>query len=244
MIDPLKIHAMVDGEVTAEESAELNALISKCEKSTAELQAIKNVKSLLARTEPVNCEDTWNACVKRLNAIDKAHRIEYVVGRYAWGMCGVIVAAIAIGGYLNRGTVNGLRTGDVPRMVSGLVPFSSFNGDSPQAARQWLDANVESLPMSGQQLQLVRGIVGRAPDGHRVARLTLRDGGGDMALIVIFGVNQFDGLNSDGQFRLGMIEDAHCVSWRKDGNAMLLVGDRSAEELQAVASHISIEPAP
>lgn len=242
MIDPLKIHALADGELSPEETSALNEEIACCEKSCAELNAIRNLKSALSRTQPVRCEDTWQGCVKRLNEIDKARRIEFAVGRYAWGLCGVIVIAIALGGYLTRiGSSGVVRSGDVRRMVSSLVPFSSFKGgDSPEAARRWLSQNVKDAPVPADRLQLVNGVIGYTPDGqHQVARLTLRDSNGQMTLIMIGAIQQVDGLEpAMGQFKQGMMEDMHCVCWTDRGWALMLVGDRSTEDLQQVASAI------
>lgn len=242
MIDHLKIHALADGELSAAEQATLREQIAACEKSTAELQAIKNVKALMAGAEPVNCEETWKACVKRLNEIDKTKRIENVVGRYAWGLCGIFFIAIAFGGYSSRTNSNGtVRSGDVPGMVSGLTPFSSFkSGGSQHDAEKWLSENLNNVPMPSSNLRMVRALVGNSTDGHRMAKLTLRDEKGELALLVIFGVDRVSGLEGDGSYRHGRIDEMRCVAWSYQNNALLLIGDRSDEDLQDIASTVRI----
>lgn len=243
MIDPLKIHALADGEVATDELHDLRDQIAACEKSAAELQAIKTLKDLMLRAAPVECEETWKQCVKRLDQIDKTRRIESAVGRYAWGFCGVLFVAIMLGGLRARNDSAGVvRSGDVPQMVSGMVPFSSFKSDSPTTAQRWLQDNAPTAPMEmgDNRLQLVGGIAGVA-NGHRVVRLTLRDQEGDLALIMIHGTDELDGFQSgDGQYQQGKIDDINCVAWRNGNCAVLLVGDRDANELQTIASHIKI----
>ena len=238
MIDPLKIHALADGELPAEEMAALREQCAGCEKSAAELQAIKNVKALMANAEPVSCDETWKACVKRLNEIDKTKRIENVVGRYAWGLCGIFFIAIAFGGYSSRTNANGtVRSGDVPGMVSGLIPFASYRGgDSPQAAQKWIAENMRDMPMPDPRIHLIKAEIGNSRDGHRMGRFTLRDDKGEMALLVIYGVSRVSGLEGEGVYRHGMIDDMPCVAWSSDNKALLLIGDRSDEDLQAVAA--------
>ncbi len=238
MIDPLKIHALADGEVPPSELAALRDEVSACEESSRELQAIKDLKALMSRATPVECEDTWKACTKRLNEIDKTRRVENTVGRYAWGLCGAFFVAIVFGGYMSRTGSNGVvRSGDVPRMVSGLIPFSSFKSKTPQDARQWMSANAADVSMPSNRIRILGGEIGQSNDGHKLLRLKLQDNRGDMDLIVIFGADQVDGLKQvDGQFQQGVIDELKCVAWHSKGQAMILVGDRSADELQAIAS--------
>ncbi|MBI3721272.1 MAG: hypothetical protein HY248_01860, partial [Fimbriimonas ginsengisoli] len=125
MIDPLKIHALADAELSKEDAEALAHEIAKCRRSTLELETIQGLKLIVNKhCQPVACDDTWCKCRKRLDEIDRAQRVEGFVGRYAWGLCGTFLLAIVVGGLATRNGSAGLPR--KPPFCPGRVRASIF----------------------------------------------------------------------------------------------------------------------
>jgi hypothetical protein len=235
MVDPLKIHAVADGELCESELKEYQAQICQCKRSSAELQAIHAVKGVLAKAEPVACEDSWRKCVQRLDAIDKTKSVESWVSKYAWGLCGGLFLFIVSGSLLHQASQNNvLSSSEVPRMVSGMGSLP-FGGKSE--ARNWISSHApESQSMLQRDLLVARGGAMGYVSGHRVVRLNLQDSRGDLIFVIVSGANQLEGAPADQQnFQLGQFDHFNYVAWSDKNQLRFLIGDRSQDDLRQIA---------
>src|SRR5688572_11364387 len=115
MSDWLEIHALADEQLSAEEKAQAQERLANSEKSQRELRAIQAIKEAAAsRRDTVTCEQTWKRCQRRLDEMDKVHRIEGFVGKYAWALCSVLFIGIVGAGMLNRNRTS-FGASEVPR---------------------------------------------------------------------------------------------------------------------------------
>src|SRR5688572_10010513 len=103
MSDWLEIHGFADEQMSDAEKASARQRVASDPACARELQAIQAVKDVLqTRRDAITSDETWANCQRRLDELDKAHRIEGFVGRYAWGLCGLFLALIIGVGVLNR----------------------------------------------------------------------------------------------------------------------------------------------
>lgn len=245
-IDPLAIHGLVDGELLEPERTTVERSISESVEATREYLAVQALKAAIAENAPrVENDELWTRCEKRLEAIDRAHRVEGFVSKYAWGLCGLFFLVIVGGGLMSRNRAgNQVRSGDVARMMSGLGPFSS-SSSTPRQADRLLRDTVGEAPVQ-RQMGNFRP-VGQASgecDGRKVACVTLQDQIGRVALVVIAdatGVEDAQPMDAGGgDLRLGTYQDMNCVSWSQNGYTLMLMGDRSGFELARIASTIRV----
>jgi len=247
MIDPIELHALADGELGAAEKKRLERLVAESPIDAAEYEAILNLKAVLhTKVEPVgDCQLQWKACVGRLNEMDKTRRIERFVGRYAWGVCGAFALAIVGSGFLKRANPSTqVQSADLARVVATLNPSPEPPSPDQQARDRWLDALLGQARQSidPNRLQIRSAATGEL-DGRPVTRLALRDPIGDMALLVIPDVLNFDGMGEmTGKqgYRLGRIEGMNCVAWSDGRNSLVLIADRSHEDLATIASRMAV----
>lgn len=247
MIDPIELHALADGEVTPEERRAIEAALSASPPAQAEYRAIVELKQVLRTSvAPIECRQEWKACVGRLNEIDKARRIEGFVGRYAWGLCGSFFVAIVAGAMLTRTPDSSrVQSADLARMVSNLVPTRMPKASSNGEMDRWVDSLLGQARRSIDPNRMqVRGAATGYLDGRPVTRLTLRDGMGDLALIVVSDVLPLENMpeiQRDRGYRQGHIMGMNCVVWSDGRNTLALVGDREVERLADTASRLTIE---
>ncbi|MBI1757600.1 MAG: hypothetical protein HYR64_10905 [Fimbriimonas ginsengisoli] len=244
MIDPLKIHALADAELSKEDAEALAHEIAKCRRSTLELETIQGLKLIVNKhCQPVACDDTWCKCRKRLDEIDRAQRVEGFVGRYAWGLCGTFLLAIVVGGLATRnGSAGMVRSGEVPRMVSGLAPLALIRPHTIDEARKFVAEKLGRSPVSlpDQRISILEGAYGSS-DGRRLVRLHLRDSGGDALLVVVPGAVGVEGTQplGSGEYCCGRINGTNCLVWNSNGCMLMLLGDRSTEDLHTLAGEVA-----
>ena len=102
MIDTELLHALADDELSADDRRKVEADLAQDPEAAKVLSSILAVKQAIAsHVKPVECEDEWQRCRKRLDEMDKARRTEAFVGRYAWVMCTGLFAFI-VGAILER----------------------------------------------------------------------------------------------------------------------------------------------
>lgn len=236
MNDWLDVHALVDGELSEEDRPRVQERIKTSKQSMAEWHAVRQIKAVLvSKCAKPDCEEVWKACTKRLRQIDRTKRAEFFVGRYAWAICGLFFAVILGAATLNRLNGGGIGTGDVARVSASLVPISAPRSQAPDDQRKWLQDNLsKTMQLQPGRLSVVGGAMGHLPDGRRVARADLQDSEGPLNLFVIEradaldDVEQVDGHNT---YAGGTFAHENCVSWSREGNEFLLVGDRPVDEL-------------
>jgi len=238
MIDPVKLHELADGELSAEESRLIREQILSCEASSRELSAIHNLKDCVRNKAQVfTCEVTLAASMKRVAELDRKTSVDQFVTRYAWGISGAFFALIAIGGVMNR-TVNSnhLQSSEIASTFAKLVPTAASKSVAPTAYDRWLDSLLQQSKLSTDPNHLqVRAMAVGDLDGRRVVKVVLRDIDGDLALLVIPGSITIEGVSdgvSSGQYISGKINGMNCVA-RNQGaqQSFILVGDRSYDQL-------------
>ncbi|CAN5496388.1 hypothetical protein BH11ARM2_BH11ARM2_34400 [soil metagenome] len=245
MIEMLELHAYVDGEMAKKDAERVRAAISSDPKLATEVRAIETLKAATLRhARPCECEDSWRVCVGRLNELDRTRRVEGFFARYAWALCGAAFVAIVTAGLLNRGPASAtVGSTDLARVASALGSGASAPQPTP-AERQWVRNLLGQAAASLDPNRLSAGPMALGEfDGHRVARIPVRDGKGDLALFVFENDVRFGGLvplDDHAQYAAGKIAQLNCVAWATSRGSFVLVGDRSPQDLGAVASRIPI----
>lgn len=246
MIDPIELHALADGELSAEQERDVRARLAQCSQSQAELQAIVGLKAFVnEKTPAIDCRQEWKACVGRIAELDRTRKVEKLVsGRFSWALCGAFGLLILGAGFLRpEGSRRDQQTAELARMVASLGPSRSA---SPQtkALNHDLDSllNRSKVWIDPQRMEIKSRAYGSI-DGHEMMRLTLRDPNGDMALIAVNGVLPLDGLGElprDHSIRLGHVGDKRCVAWTDSVNTFVLIADRAYQDLATTASRITL----
>lgn len=239
----LEIHALADDELDSRDRKRVQERIKGCEKSQAELLAIRHLKSLVAdKCTGPECEDSWKSCVKRLQEIDRTKQVESFVGRYAWGICAVFFCFILGGAYLNR--LGGLKAGDVAKVSASLAPLSLPRSQDSDVTTQWLQTNLDkTMRVPLDSVKLVGAATGYLPDGRRIARADLQDGQGALDLYVVQQTDRLDDVEQmDGhsQYSAGKFENKPCVAWSDHGREFILVGQRPLDALCETADALSL----
>jgi len=236
MIDRTDLHAYVDGELTSTQEAEIRASVDSSPNSAKEIEAIRSLKSMLHdRTQSPEVAQSWKACIKRLDEVDKARRVETYVSRYAPALCGAFFLCIVIGGMINRRHDVGNRPSqNLSRFVPGAVSYDS----------KWLRTLLERSHVSTpDRLELRSGAEG-VIDGVPAKRFDVRDASGNLQILVISDHMGFDGMSSmptDPKVKMGALGMTNCVA-RIDGDkTIVVIADRSYDDLAAVLAKVVIK---
>ena len=246
MSDWLEIHALADEQLSAEDKARVQARVAECDESSRELRAIQGVKTALkGREGAINCEATWGRCRKRLDEVDKTHRIESFVGKYAWGLCSLFLLFIVGAAFLNRTGARGeLGTSDVPRMAADMAPFLSSPrsqnlSDVVRFTKEQADQAPVRIRPVVRQVAIVRS--GRAVIGGRnVLRMDMFDEQGPLNLYAVQGgdVSGVEPVPGRQEYSAGVINNSKCITWLDGNYTVMLVADRSVNDLVAFADAV------
>jgi hypothetical protein len=241
MIDPLELHAYVDGELGKEEQARIRQQLDKDPESLREVERIRNLKQALrTHVAAPDCRSEWNRCSARIKELQKTRRTERFVTRNAWALCGVFFLAIVAGGYLNRSTANGstVQNADLARMVATLAPVGGPRSQAPHEVELWMDSMLGQARQSIASSRLdIRGAATGMVDGRRITRLACTDAKGDFSLVVVDGILDASNLpsHSDPRFKIAKIQGVNCVLWTDGRSTLCLVADRSYDDLVKLA---------
>ncbi len=239
MIDTLRLHAYIDGELSVEEQEETKKTLEECSASRREYEAILAVRqavksSLQEEVYSGEVSVQWKACLGRLDEIDRSNRTQRFVQKYAWAMAASVFGMIIVGGAMNRMNSNGPEGSDVPNMFAQLGPSQKANPQTIQSNR-FYDV---VLRLAQQDLKRIRvvGVVAGDVDGVHLERYTLEDGNGSMSMLVMDKAIEPDGftpINGTPYFA-GQIDHHNCVLWKNQTGSMMIVGDRPLEQLATV----------
>lgn len=236
-----KIHAYADGECDAAEKQAVEAHTAADDQAARELSwalALRSLVRVRCQIEP--CQDTWGKAMTRLDAIDKAKRTESVVGKFGWALCGVFLVAIVSAGVMNR-MVGG-------RVLDGTQISSIFDSLRPvvQPSVSSSDRLHVQLPFGAPEVAVptgmeVLGARAGAYNGKRVVSLTLLDHEGPLSILMVDGLDKVEGIAPDpfgGKYAVGLFNGRMCATWKQDSYTVLLMGDRSTDELKALAKRL------
>jgi hypothetical protein len=246
MIDPVKLHALADGELSTEESQIIREQLLSCEESSRELSAIHNLKDCVREKSQVfTCETTLAASMKRVAELDRNRSVDSFVTRYAWGISGAFLALIAIGGVFNRNlNANRVQSSEIASTIADLVPTPTRQAPAPTAYDRWLDNLIQQAKVSTDANRIeVRGYAFGELAGRRVVKVALRDVNGDLGLLVIPGNVTIEGMSDgvlNGSNITGMINGMNCVARNQGAQSIVLFGDRSFDQLSATLSRIAL----
>jgi anti-sigma factor RsiW len=244
MNDWLDVHALLDDELPAEERAKIQERLKSCDKTQAEYYAVHELKAALATKclEP-ECEEVWQKCTKRLDAIDRTKRVESFVSRYAWGICSLFFCFIIGAAVMNRLNGNSLKAGDVERVSASLTPLSAPRSQATDEKRRWLQENLDnSMVLQPGRITLIGGGAGFLTDGRKITRADLQDRDGRLRLYVIQSAGAIDGTEKVGdqsQYSAGRLNNLNCVAWTDHGCAYLLTADRPVDSLVQAADALN-----
>lgn len=243
MSDFLDIHALADGELSADERHAAERRLASDSAANAEYQAILSLKSTLRdKRADIDSAEIWESARKRLDGIDRARAAERFVGKYAWAMCTGIFAIIVGAGLMNFSKGRTVSTGEVARISAGLPLSRSI--PQPQDMRSWIKDVSQGAPVSLDpgQLQVMEYAAGIDEDRY-VSVFKCKDNFGPISLIIVKGANQVSGgepIGGHSQYMAGSVQMTNCLSWSDSGFAFLLIGNRSYEELRTLAEGIRL----
>lgn len=239
MIDTLRLHAYVDGELSVEEQEEIKNKLSECAESRREYETILAVRETIARSfsdsvAPSDASMQWRACVGRLNEIDRSNRTQRFVQKYSWAMAAGVFCLILAGGAMNRIQSKGPEGSDVPNMFAQLGPSQKPNPQTIQSNR-FYDMVLRLAERDLKQVRVVGAVAGDI-EGVHLERYTLEDAKGGMSLLVMDKAIEPDGFTpiEKTPYFAGQIDHHNCVIWKNQRGSLMLVGDRSHEELARV----------
>jgi len=242
MIESLDLHAYADGELSPSESKRIEQLLEQDADSRAEVYAILNLKQAVSHhAKPVECSAEWKACSARIKELQKSHRTESFISRYAWSICGVFFVFILLGGVMNRlNPAKEMQAADLARVAAILSPAVGPRSQEPKEIADFLDRVVgeASKSIASDHLRVQSGGTGEI-DGHRVAQINLVDSDGPLALIMINSRLDLNALSSatDKRFKTLQIQGRNAVAWTTLDRTMVLVGDRTYDELIDAAAN-------
>lgn len=241
MKDWLDIHALADGQLEGEQRASAEALVASSPECKAEFESIRFIKSTLqGKAETYHSSATWAACRQRLVELEKRRRVESFVGRYAWGMCGIFLAAILGASFMNRANPDPeLATGDVAKIVSGMAQLSP-NRNAPEDMRSWIKNKPVTLDFGNlKPFYWESGLV----KGRKVTRFAVADGKGTFSVVVVQGDEELEGgepMTVPGNYTAVRVEGGNGVTWHDKGFTLLVVGPRSQDEVLTLAESIRL----
>jgi hypothetical protein len=239
-----KVHAHADGELSADEKAEVDALLASDARAAAEHQWAVYLKHTL-RTKRVEHDYThaWKRCLERLDAIDALQaspKVEAFVGRWSWGFAAALFAVILFAGLLGRG----------PDRISDRELAGLFMGN-PLTSEQDVDSADDADALArrdvGLALPQIEPVVkvtkfGKGTlDGRTFVLLGLEDNTGPLKLFAFQGTDEIEGLepiSGRREFFGGTVNAHSCVGWTADGVTYLVVGDRTSDELVLIADRM------
>jgi|GEM_PF-2062449 len=243
MIEPLKLHAYVDGELSEHERAEVLSLLRQSDETKREVEAIQALKTLVAdKTPKVSVDSSWQACVRRLDELDKARKVERIVSKYAPAFCSLFFVAIVTGGMISR---NHGSTNTSGRNLTAMLGRMRFDKSPVNEERQnWLKSLIETSKMSTPDRLQIRQADACEIDGMKVQRVVLRDDIGDVTLLLIPRLIEFEGfgsLASDPNLKFGRCWGRNCITRRQGDGTLVITADRSYEDLARLLGQIKFQ---
>ena len=243
MIDQQDLHAFVDGELSPEQAAAIKSSLEASPEDAREVEAIRSLKSLVGKkaTPPVG-NHAWNACVRRLDELDKTRRAERIVGKYAPALCAGLFVVIVVAGQFGHHSDRGITSPDLARMVGPLSPVNppkplGFNKEA------WLEGQIRDSMRSTPKYLTVRGESSGELAGVPMRAFMARDPKGDLMIYVVRQPIALDGMTpmaDHANLRVGLLDGVNCVVRTEGKTTIFIAADRTFEDLAAVAVQVAI----
>lgn len=238
-----QLHALADGELTGAEAKALRDELHQDPALAAEYEAINNLRAAVKTyAPPIPNDELWVKCQGRLAELDRTKRVENFFGRYAWGVCGVLFFVIAVGGALQRGSSDtSVAQEEMARIMTTLGPQANQASGSPalqdHIERVFKIAGEATRPDRLDVIAVDEGMV----DGRRVIRATLQDGTGPFTVMLLPGMSTLEDMTEykpGSKLRHGQLGSAQCMAWCSGEGVVMLVANRTPEQLAAVAARL------
>ncbi|MCG9895927.1 MAG: zf-HC2 domain-containing protein [Fimbriimonadaceae bacterium] len=233
-----QIHAYVDGELTPEEAGQVEAALAADAACRAEAESARLVKDCLtAKCAAHDCRVTWQKSMDRLNELDKARTTETFIGRYSWAFAAAVLAFIILAAGVNRmsGRTD-LEQASMASLFSGLNVMEGAERDplgKIRGAFGGIDCDIRPEALDIQEIAY--GQVA----GRRAVRMAARDSRGPIVLVMVEGVERFEGFASAGRdLALGKMNGVNGVAWTDGPVGIAAFANREPERLLALAQAI------
>lgn len=248
MIDPLDLHAYIDGELPSEQATPIRLRIEESAEAAKEAEAIRSLKKLLAdKKESPPCEAAWSKCVARLDEIDRTKQsakvkwIESIVARFAPGFCLLLFVGILVAPRMIHRNPSDLTDKDFAKMVGGLSDPASPKAPGTNRER-WEEWILRQSFASTPDHLTIRGAKSGWLDGVPVTQFIARDPYGDLEMfridepLILKGTVEMEG---HPDFMVGNLNGVNCLV-RNDGPiTILIVAQRPYEALAKIASQVT-----
>lgn len=235
-----EIHALVDGELSQEEEAQIREALAADPAAQREYQWAGAIKNLLhSKCARPTHEECWRRSMDQVRAIERSRRTNQFVGRWAWAMCLGVFLLIFGAAAFNR--LNPSQSLERANLASLFGPLSrSASPETPSEADALVRSYLGAAPLSVDSIRFTVGEVGLGTvEGRRAARLRLADGSGPLILIVVQGVSGVEGLEGNGSiYSAGTVNGVPLIAWARNGYGMILSGPRSQSQLESIAGSL------
>ncbi|SRR5581483_1212333 len=187
-----KVHALADGELSAQETAEVEAFIASSSEAKREYEAVLYLKRTLKAKLPVHdSAQLFDACRLRLDEIQAAQSTgaDLIIGKFRYAFVTAVAAVILFGGVIARlhpATEAALDSVSRTLTASAADTFG-FRNPSEDISTRWaseqIGSSVTAPSVTSYGLQLLRVDIVQTPDS-RVIRYIYTDGRARYALCV------------------------------------------------------------
>jgi hypothetical protein len=234
----LDVHALVDGELTAEQKAEAERHVASDAQAQVEYRWVVCIKQLLScKCRKVEDEECWTKAMKQIAAMDRTKGADRFVEKYAWSFCAIFVIAIATAAFYGPSRTGAdLTSGEMASLFTELKPMEG--SARPDSVSDLLRSRVGTSPSGLDETMLVIDEVATGMiQGKKAARVTCSDAIGNLMLFVIEDTRAVEGLENPAASGMmtGRLNDLPCVSWREGRFIVILAGDRQIRDLMSTA---------
>lgn len=228
------IHGLADGSLDKEQRTEAEARMRTNPALAEQYEDILLLRRALKKDCPgVRNDIAWEATRSRLAELDRNKTVELFTGRYAWQMAACLFFVLVGVGFYNRSA------GARPLHMAELAGVTNQLNAAPFSMSGILDFFTKrGVDLQREELRVQRVMKGQF-DGREITLLDLSDSHGPLRLIAVADAGPVEGTwNGTSNLRYGQLGQLRCVTWNQNGNALLLVGDRSNDELAEIAASI------
>lgn len=236
------VHALVDGELDAETREQVAQWINTDPAMNREyLWAVALKETVAYKCQRIEAPASWEAARARLREVERVKTVNYLVGKHAWGLCGVLFVAVLAAGAINR--LNRSATMSAVQAAEIFHPWSSSSTNTSSPAKGDLvlvNPDGSELFRPYENLAIL-GQVNYRVESRPVSQFGLRDTEGPMSLYIVRGVDRIEGVDEPvgySDFRIGFINQRPSVSWEKGKSLMVLTADRGWDRLVETAKRL------